>query len=231
MRDRLLQLLGIESGEESMVSILLAQSVFLGIFFGAFDISAHSLFLSIFDEKMMARGYVVSGLAGIILTSLYTGFQTRMHFRNFAIVNLVFVTVLTLILWILLILNPANWVVFIVFIMLGPLNILAMLGFWGTAGRLFTLRQGKRLFGLVDAGMIVGIIISCYAIPVLLSFNFKAHNILIVSAAAVLAGSVIQVVIGRRFQFASGSVEKGTEEKANSENQITKITMEVLRFG
>jgi len=218
MRDRLLQLLGIESGEESMVSILLAQSVFLGIFFGAFDISAHSLFLSIFDEKMMARGYVVSGLAGIILTSLYTGFQTRMHFRNFAIVNLVFVTVLTLILWILLILNPANWVVFIVFIMLGPLNILAMLGFWGTAGRLFTLRQGKRLFGLVDAGMIVGIIISCYAIPVLLSFNFKAHNILIISAAAVLAGSVIQIVIGRRFQFASGSVEKGTEEKTKKKS-------------
>ena len=54
MRDKLLSVLGIESGEESMVSILLAQSVFLGIFFGAFDISAHSLFLSIFDEKMMA---------------------------------------------------------------------------------------------------------------------------------------------------------------------------------
>ena len=64
MRDKLLSALGIESGEESMVLMLLTQSVFLGIFFGAFDISAHSLFLSIFDEKMMARGYVVSGLAG-----------------------------------------------------------------------------------------------------------------------------------------------------------------------
>src|SRR4030042_965170 len=192
MRDRLFKLLGIEPGEESMVSMLLAQSVFLGIFFGAFDISAHSLFLSIFDEKMMARGYVVSGLAGIILTSLYTGFQTRMHFRNFAIVNLVFVTAFTLFLWILLLLNPAKWVIFLVFIMLGPLNILAMLGFWGTTGRLFTLRQGKRLFGLVDAGLIIGIIISCYTLPVLLSFKFESHNILIISAAAVLAGSVIQ---------------------------------------
>ena len=73
MRDRLFKLLGIESGEESMVSMLLAQSVFLGIFFGAFDISAHSLFLSIFDEKMMAKGYVVSGLAGIILTGFAIG--------------------------------------------------------------------------------------------------------------------------------------------------------------
>ena len=70
--------------------------------------------------------------------------------------------------------------------MLGPLNILAMLGFWGTAGRLFTLRQGKRLFGLVDAGLVIGIIISCYAIPVLLSFKFESHNILLISAASVL---------------------------------------------
>jgi len=207
MRDRLFKLLGIESGEESMVSMLLAQSVFLGIFFGAFDISAHSLFLSIFDEKMMAKGYVVSGLAGIILTSVYTGLQTRMRFRNFAILNLAFVTSFTILLWILLLLNPAKWVIFLVFIMLGPLNILAMLGFWGTAGRLFTLRQGKRLFGLVDAGMVAGIIISCYAIPVLLTFSFEAHNILIISAAAVMIGTVLQIIIGKRFRLAANTEE------------------------
>ncbi|TAL61599.1 MAG: hypothetical protein EPN88_14550, partial [Bacteroidetes bacterium] len=125
MREKLFSLLGVESEEESIVSMLLTQSVFLGIFFGAFDISAHSLFLSIFDEKMMARGYVVSGVAGIILTSLYTWFQTRMQFKNFAILNLIAVTMLTFVLWVTLILSPAKWVIFFVFIMLGPLNILA----------------------------------------------------------------------------------------------------------
>jgi AAA family ATP:ADP antiporter len=223
MRDRLFKLLGIESGEESMVSMLLAQSVFLGIFFGAFDISAHSLFLSIFDEKMMARGYVVSGMAGIILTSLYTGLQTRMRFRNFAILNLVFVTSITLLLWILLLINPAKWVIFIVFIMLGPLNILAMLGFWGTTGRLFTLRQGKRLFGLIDVGMVVGIILSCYAIPVLLTFSFKAHNILIISAAAVMTGSILQIIIGRRFQLAAGRDEEEKETKEKKRSVVTLV--------
>ncbi len=221
MRDRLFKLLGVESGEESMVSMLLAQSVFLGIFFGAFDISAHSLFLSIFDEKMMARGYVISGLAGIILTSVYTGLQTRMVFKSFSTINLIFVTTITMILWILLLVNPAKWVIFIVFIMLGPLNILAMLGFWGTTGRLFTLRQGKRLFGLIDSGMIVGIIISCYAIPVLLSFNFKPHNILLISSFAILTGSIVQVLIGRRFQFLSGKVEKS--EGSDKKKSVTTL--------
>ncbi|MBK9390343.1 MAG: hypothetical protein IPN68_09185 [Bacteroidetes bacterium] len=221
MREKLLSALGIESGEESMVSMLLTQSVFLGIFFGAFDISAHSLFLSIFDEKMMARGYVVSGLAGIFLTAIYTGLQTRMKFRNFAIFNLAFVTVLSLLLWVAIVLYPSKWVIFLVFIMLGPLNILAALGFWGTAGRLFTLRQGKRLFGLVDAGLVVGIIVSCYTIPVLLAFQFESHNILLLSALSVLLATVIQIFIGSNFSFVSGREEKKQE---NSEKKKSVLT-------
>ena len=221
MRDRLFKLLGVEAGEESMVSMLLAQSVFIGIFFGAFDISAHSLFLSIFDEKMMARGYVISGLAGIILTSAYTGLQTRMQFKSFSTINLIFVAAATLFLWVLLLINPAKWVIFTVFIMLGPLNILAMLGFWGTTGRLFTLRQGKRLFGLVDSGMIAGIILSCYAIPVLLTFNFSPHNILLISAFAVFTGSMIQILIGRRFDLRADKGEK--PEVTGSKKSVTAL--------
>lgn len=223
MRGKLFSLLGVESGEESMVSMLLTQSVFLGIFFGSFDISAHSLFLAIFDEKMMARGYVVSGIAGIILTSLYTWFQTRMQFKNFAILNLITVTSLTLILWIVLLLNPAKWVIFILFIMLGPLNILAMLGFWGTTGRLFTLRQGKRLFGLVDVGMIIGIILSCYTIPILLSFNFKSHNILLFSASSVLVASIIQIVMGARFKLVARSSETPSEKPKEKKSVLSVI--------
>jgi AAA family ATP:ADP antiporter len=199
MKEKLFSLLGIEPGEESMIIMLLTQSVFLGVFVGSFDISAHSLFLSIFDEKKMALGYILSGTAGIILTTVYTWIQTRMNFRNFSVINLSFVTVLTLILWIILLINPMKWVIFLVFIMLGPLNILAMLGFWGTVSRLFTLRQGKRLFSLIDAGLVIGIIISCYAIPVLFSFNFKPHNILLISAAAILTATILQMTSGSRF--------------------------------
>jgi ATP/ADP translocase len=201
MKDRIFRILGVEVEEESMVSMLLTQSVFLGIFFGAFDISAHSIFLAVFDEKAMARAYVISGLAGIILTGIYTWFQARLRFKTFATINLVFITFATLLLWIALLLFPGKVITFAVFVLLGPLNILAMLGFWGTVGRLFSLRQGKRLFGLVDSGLIVGIIISCYAIPVLLSLRFSSHNILLVSAASVMVAAAVQVLIGRKFSF------------------------------
>lgn len=229
MRDRIFALLGVETGEGSMVSTLLSQSVFLGIFFGAFDISAHSLFLSVFDEKMMARAYVVSGLAGIILTSLYTWLQTRMKFRNFAVINLFAVTLFTLILWSLLVISPSKWVVFLVFIMLGPLNILAMLGFWGTTGRLFSLRQGKRLFGLVDSGLIIGIILSCYTIPVLLSFRFESHNILLLSSFSVFIASAIQIAIRKKFILNSTKTEKPAEKESEEKSSGKKNIISVFR--
>lgn len=215
MRNRILHFFGVEAGEEPMVSLLLYQSVFLGLFYGAFDISAHSLFLAVFDETIMARAYVVSGLAGIALTSLYSFLQTRMRFSNFAVVNLVTVTALTLILWMVLVSVQSKAAIFALFVMMGPLNILALLGFWGTTGRLFTLRQGKRLFGLVDTGIIVGVIVSSYAIPVLLTVGFNTHNIILLSAVAILFATIMQFGLGRKHAIGDTSgVRKGSVKTA-----------------
>lgn len=220
MKAGIFKLLGIESGEQSMVSVLLTQSVFLGIFVGAFDISAHSFFLSVFDERMMARGYVLSGLAGIILTFLFTYLQKRSRFSFFSVLNLAFITIVTFVLWILMTTTSARWVIWLLFIMLGPLNILALLGFWGTAGRLFSLRQGKRLFGLVDAGLIAGIIVISYAIPLLLGMGVNPDFIIVISAGGALAASIMQGLTVTRFTLNHNKTQgvelQNTREEKNS---------------
>jgi ATP/ADP translocase len=217
MRDKLRNLLGIEPGEGSMVSMLLAQSVFLGIFIGAFDIAAHSMLLSTYNEKILARGYFVSGIIGIILTSLYSRFLTRWQFKKIAIITLIIVTVLTLSLWTALIFSTAKWIKFIVFVLFGPLNILVLLGFWGTSDRLFSIKYGRRLLLPADIGLIVGIILISFAIPVLMSLKFHSQTILIISATSVLVATVIQNVIGRQFSLAVIDGEKYAEkpEKRN----------------
>jgi len=218
MSDRLFSFPGDESGEKSIVSILLTQSVFMGLFLGAFDISAHSLFLSIFDEKILAIGYIVSGIAGIILSSLFTWFQPRIQFKNFAIINLIVITSITLFLWIVLLISPAKWVIFFIFSMVGPLNIITLLLFQGTKGKLLRLKPGEKLFVLADAGLIIGIIIISFAIPLLLSINFEINNILLISASSALAATIIQIMIGLQSQqfSASGKQEpvKTTEKRS-----------------
>ncbi len=224
MRDRLFALLRIEPGEESMVLILLAQSVFLGIFFGAFDISAHALLLSVFDERMMARGYIVSGLTGIFLIILYTMTQSRMQIYNKTSISLTTVTALTLILWVTMILSSEKWVVFIVFVMFGPLNILAMLGFRETTDHLFSLSQKNRLIRILDTGIIAGIIIISYSIPVLLSVKFGLHNIFLVGLVSVLFASIIQMTFGARLMAFAGS---GIKQPEKSQNERPELSLTV----
>lgn len=199
MREKIFTLLGIESGEESMISLLLTQSVLLGIFIGVFDIYAHSLFLSTFDVKMMARGYVASGIIGIILISVISRLQSWSRFNNFPAFILVFVTLLTLVLWAAVILSPVKWVIFLIFIMFGPLNILVMICFREMIKRLFTSEQRKRLEPVTDTGIVSGIIIISFIIPLLLAFKIQVYNILLVGAAAVFVSAIIQIIKGNEF--------------------------------
>src|SRR5664280_1648774 len=218
MRDKLRTLLGIESGEESRVSMLLTQSVFLGIFIGAFDISALSMLLSTFDEKIMARGYVVSGFAGLIVTSLFYRYQPTIKFKNFAGISLSVVTALTLFLWTWVVFSPVHIAVFILFTLFGPVNIITLLCLRGTAERLLTLKQGKRLFPLVDIAMIIGIIVISYTIPVLISLKLHTYNILLAAVIFVFAATIIQFMLGTKFILPGTETIQtadGTEKRKN----------------
>ena len=87
--------LNIETGEQASVMLLIFQSVFLGVFYGTFDISAHSLFLEVFEQSMIPKAFLVSGVVGIVMTSIYAWLQSRIRFSIFSIINLFFVAILT----------------------------------------------------------------------------------------------------------------------------------------
>jgi hypothetical protein len=211
MGDRLFSLRGLEPGEKHLVSMLLVQALFLGIFIGAFDISAHSMFLAIYDEKILAKGYIVSGFAGIFLLFLNFFFQSRIKSRYFELLNLTFVAAITLILWIFLSLSQSGPVVFMVFVFLGPLNILAVMDFRATARKIFDRVKGKRLNSTVDSALIIGIIISCFAIPVLMSLKFLLHNVLLISLFSIIISAVVQHIAIGELQVSSGNIDNHPE--------------------
>lgn len=214
MAKGLYKALNIESGEETIVLLLILQSIFLGTFYGTFDISAHALFLGIFDPEMIPKAYIVSGFVGIIMTSVYSGLQARMKFASFARLNLITVAILTILMRLGYLITDSQWHTFLVFVMMGPLNIIALLGFWGTVGRIFTLRQGKRLFGLIDTGQIVGIILSSYAIPLLLSLHFATKDLLFISSASIFIAFFVQILIGGKVDF-----ERKQEDTVKTEKE------------
>ncbi len=186
MEVAIIKAFGTDRKERSIIGMLLVQSVLIGIYYGIFNIIAHAIFLSRFDETGLARAYILSGLVGIGLTYLYSVFRSRLRFSFFSIINIVFIFFLTIGLWVIITLGAESWVIYSIFIMLGPLFILIMLGLRETTSRLFTLRKERRQAGITDTGIIAGMMISSFSVPALLSLNMASNHMLLISAASIL---------------------------------------------
>lgn len=213
--------LNIRRDEVISVSLLVFQSFFLGVFLGAFDISANTLFLNAFEQDMIAKAIVVSGFVGILLTSVYSMLQARLKFSVVAAINLAAVFVLTFALRAGYYFSETKWLAFGMFVLMGPLNIVALVGFWGTVTRIFDLRQGKRIFGFIDAGQVLGVIISSFSVPFLINAGFKTHNLLYISSLSILFAFVVQLFISSKY---SSRVNSGTiKEKKNTFGHTMKI--------
>lgn len=222
MKKNVYAIFNIEKEEKTSVSLFLIQSVFLGIFYGAFDVGAHSLFLNAYPASMIPKAYVISGLVGIVLTTLYARLQSKYKFSTIAIFNLVFISISTALLRVLFQYTESPWLAFLIFIMMGPLNIIALLGFWGAVGRMFSLRQGKRLFGLIDSGQIFGAILSTFAIPVLISIGFEQKNLLFLSSVSVLCALVFQIIISLKYNLNQDIEKKENTKKKNRLPELLK---------
>ncbi|MHC1705564.1 MAG: hypothetical protein AB9846_16810 [Tenuifilaceae bacterium] len=196
---KLYEALNIRKDEVLPVSLFIFQSVFLGFFLGTFDVGANTLFLNEFDSSMISKAFAVSGLVGIVLTSLYSYFQGRIIFSRLAVFNLLAVFLITFMLRAGYYFSDSKWLAFGLFVMMGPLNIVALVGFWGTVTRLFDLRQGKRIFGIIDTGQVLGIIVSSWAIPFLVANGFKTNDLLYISAVSIFISFIIQIFISSSF--------------------------------
>ncbi len=204
--------LNIEKQERSVVFLLLTQSVFLGVFAGALDVGANALFLEKYSADLIPQAFTLSGIVGIIFTSMYAFLQKKIPFKFFTIINLFVAIACMAALRFGFSYIEADWLAFAVFVMMGPIIIISMLGFWGTAGRYFTLREGKRLFGIIDTGSVVGMILVFYAVPVLMQFNFEVYNTLMIGLVSLIAALLFQLILVRKHKFLA-IAKKDTSEK------------------
>ncbi len=217
------KLLNIKQEEQLAVYLLLLQTFFLGVFLAVFDISATSMFMNTFGEVKLSEAFLISGIIGFSLTALYSKLQSVIKFSKLIILNLLVISILTFMLRFSFYFSNSEWLIFGVFVMMGPLNLLGIVGFWGMAGRLFTLRQGKRLYGLIDSGQIVGMIIISFSIPLILSLLPDSRDLLFLSAGSVFIAFILQIIIVKKFDLNKHNITKGSKaEKQQSVKSLFK---------
>ncbi len=179
--------LNVRKDEERPVLLLLGKGFFLGIFLAAYEVSAETLFLNRMIDYLK-EAIVVSGILGVITTALFASLQGRVKFSRLATGNLLLILLFTF--GIYFFYNQSNvqiqdYLIFLMYAMTGPITAVILLGFWGTFGRLFDLRQSKRIIGRIDVGQLIAAIGTLFAIPLLQSVIPETSSYLLISAISI----------------------------------------------
>ena len=173
MKSRLLRLLDVEPDEIERVLLLLVMGFAMGMFMATISVASQSLFLEHFSEtEDLPVAFVVSGLFGLIATLAYNFLQNRIPFPLLAIASLATVAGITAFIEFGegFFADPIDMYRFS-FTQILPFTFIVYLVFWGSFGRLFNLRQAKRLVGTVDIGAMMATFIAFFSIPLLFSLK------------------------------------------------------------
>jgi AAA family ATP:ADP antiporter len=171
MKARLLRFLGIEADEVERVFLLFIMGFSMGMFIATISVASQSLFLEHFSEETeLPLAFVVSGCFGLIATLAYNFLQNRIPFPLLATTSLVTVAAITAFIEFGegFFTDPTHMYAF-GFTQILPFSFVVYLVFWGSFGRLFNLREAKRLVGIVDIGAMMATFVAFFSIPLLLS--------------------------------------------------------------
>ncbi len=189
--------LNLEERDWGKVKIFTLVSFFIGVFVASLEISSTSLFLEKFSESELPKAFIVSGSIGILITSFFSFLQSKLNYRSLMNISLIALIILTIIIRLSYGYIHGDNLVYATFVLMGPFKVLAFLSFWGMASRVFSLRQGKRLFGLIDAGQVLGAIIIGFSTSLLIPLLGSTLNLLYVSAGGMFLAFLIQLRLNR----------------------------------
>lgn len=211
-------LLNIQPDESRLVGLLLLQYFCLGIAFNFTQTTAFTLFLTQFSAQTLAWVYIANAIIVSLLSAGYLRLSQRLTFRALLALNLGFLAALTIVFWLGLSVAPGAVLIFTLPILFQLLINLGNLSFWPLAGRLFTVRQSKRLFGIVGSGQWLAIVITGFLIPVIVRL-IGTTNLLLLAAGGLLGALVTMLVITRTF---SGPAPEATAPLQSETRQNIK---------
>ena len=213
--------LNVRPEEQNKALLLLGFGFFMGIFLATFQLTSETQLITQAgaDEdsaKLISQGLFAAAILGVISTALFTYFQNKISYGIFSIGNLLFIFVVVISFYLLFDFLPKESIktlAFVQFAFLGPVVAVFLLGFWGVFGRLFDLRQSKRIIGGIDTGQLLGAILTFFTIGLGVA-GTETYNLLIPSAISVLGALVFLIIIINKYKL--GDVKSGFEQSRHA---------------
>ncbi len=160
----------VQPEEAGRVGLLFIMGIFMGLFIATMSVASQTLFLQHFSEtEHLPLALFYSGAFGLAATIAYNFLQNRIPFPVLAALSLLTVVGITAFIeYGEGFFDDPNTMYMFGFTQILPFSFIINLVFWGSFGRLFNLRQAKRLVGTVDIGAMLTTILAFFSIPVIM---------------------------------------------------------------
>ena len=218
MQNLLARVFRIEEGEGPAVGLSLLLAIFLGLP-RLFTLTVGAaLFLERYPAEDIPWVYIAASVVLPAAGLLHLSIGRRVSFVRMQLGTLLVLAAVPAGFLLLLRSTASAWPAFALFVWCGAELHLANIVLWSTANRVFTVRQGKRLFGLVGAGEIVAAIAGGAAIP-LLTRLLGAVDLLRVSVVGSLLAFLGFAAMARVFRdrLSHGPDRRGAAASAGRE--------------
>ena len=225
----ILQSLNILPGEEPVVGALVILSGLVSLA-RLFNTTASStLFLHTFNASILPYTYISMAVVAPLIGFLNTRLEKRVPFVRLHLYNIIGYFIILGALRLAMSLTTASWPVFIYFMWSEIGWILLNLMLWGLAGRLLTVRQAKRLFGLIGAsGSLVTISIGLFLSGIVRRIGVSNLPLLVLVALTGIIGSLIFITRVHAGQLADSAAEEDASTSASSGWQIPRKFINML---
>jgi len=196
MKSRLLTILNIYPGEERNVFLMLAQYFFMGAAMLFVQSASLALFFTAWDATAMP--YIYLGIAVIVssITATFLKISERTSLARFLILSVLFVLAGSIALRIGLAFTASKWLLLALPIWSQALVNITVTAFWTLAGNIFDVRQGKRIFGLMNAGSwLAYVVMGPFTAPLVNAIG--TENLYLLIAACLLIAFFLQQAVIR----------------------------------
>lgn len=218
-----LQLLGSQSREEDkQVLLLLGKGFFMGIFVASYEVASETLFINALGEALLEEAFIISGFLAMLAAFIFARLQRSVPYSHLVTGSLILITILAVSLAFLYSQNQSDWVIFLIFAMQNAFVGLIVLGFWGVFGRVFNLRQSKRIIGGIDTGQLTATMLAFFSIPFLMPYIGGINNLLYIGGFSVVFCLLFHLIIVNKYSVNAQVARTKAEIKETRLGRIFK---------
>ena len=224
--------LNVRPDEGAAVSLLALRSFFAGLCFVFFETAANTLFLSSFDIEALPYVYIAAAAVAATIGALYVRCERSLTpawlFRATLVFVLASVTAFAAAYYI----APHRWLFAALMVWKDVLWMLLSLEFWGFAGCLFNVRQGKRLFPVAASGALVAGLMGGLMVGGLVKIS-STGGLLVASVLAAALTLAMGIQLTRVFSKRLTVPEEEEDASTGSESLAAMLRRPYLRqlFG